>query len=135
MVEYNFAAMLSPFTSNSCFPNTVLEQYKIYRAWEKNGCVFIKRGSETELRGEWMNVVRTPSLSLEMLRLPFETRWSPWTWKTPVVEEFDEQEEYSLVEPSAFANHNFPTYSYLYPNFLNRLPILPRGRFSVVNDP
>ena len=62
----------------------------LYRAWEKNGCVFIKRGSETELAGKYLNVVRAPELSLEMLRLPFETRWRPWTWKTPVMEEMDE---------------------------------------------
>merc|ERR1719322_393862 len=53
---------------------SVIEEYMIYRAWEKNGCVFIKRGSETELAGKWLNVVRDNELSLELLRLPYETR-------------------------------------------------------------
>ena len=68
----------------------MLEHYQIYRAWEKNGCVFIKRGSETERRGEYLNVVRGFALSLEMLRVPFETRWRPWRWKTPVMEGLEE---------------------------------------------
>ena len=86
-VAYRFClALLAAFTQPLGLPFSPT----LYRAWEKNGCVFIKRGSETELAGKWQNAVRDNELSLEMLRLPYETRWRPWTWKTPVMEEMDE---------------------------------------------
>ena len=63
MVKHFVAVMFYPFNNSS--PTSVLEHYKIYRAWEKDGCMFIKRGSETERHGEWIHVVRSQDIFFE----------------------------------------------------------------------